>query len=302
MHDDRFAQVFAAVVRLGSIRKAAVTLGVDPSAVSRAISAAEIRYGVVLLERTSRGILLTEAGRVMRDHVWRQIEDGDRLRTQMKRLSAETDRQVRIRCGEGFLTDLIENGLPHIRTAAPGINLNVSLGTTQEICQSVAENSADIGIAYDIPADPNLRTLTHRPHPLTVIAPTSDRLVIDLKETMDLKAFIDVPMGLLPETYGVRKLLEISAERHGFHLKPFFTCSSISGLLHFVASGGGVTFLPSNAAAALVRQGSVRVATLSNPSLNFPNAALFVRARQRPVKASEIVAKALMISMKSFKD
>ena len=58
----RSISVFHAVARAASISKAAVELGVTPSAVSQQIHALETHLGTALLAKTGRRIKLTEAG------------------------------------------------------------------------------------------------------------------------------------------------------------------------------------------------------------------------------------------------
>lgn len=55
-------QAFASVARLRSFRRAAVDLGVSPSALSHALRGLESRLGVRLLNRTTRSVAPTEAG------------------------------------------------------------------------------------------------------------------------------------------------------------------------------------------------------------------------------------------------
>lgn len=54
--------VFLAIARHRSFRRAAVELGVSPSALSHALRAIEQRLGLRLLNRTTRSVALTEAG------------------------------------------------------------------------------------------------------------------------------------------------------------------------------------------------------------------------------------------------
>lgn len=63
---DRFQQLtsFVEVARRQSFARAAEQLGVNVSAVSRAVAALETRLGVRLLQRTTRRVALSEAGRV----------------------------------------------------------------------------------------------------------------------------------------------------------------------------------------------------------------------------------------------
>lgn len=55
-------EVFLAVARQRSFRKAAAALGVSPSAVSQALRTLESRLGTALFARTTRSVGLTEAG------------------------------------------------------------------------------------------------------------------------------------------------------------------------------------------------------------------------------------------------
>jgi len=58
-------EVFLAIVREGSLRAAARSLGVGAPAVSQQLKALERRMGVDLLVRTTRSVELTEAGRTL---------------------------------------------------------------------------------------------------------------------------------------------------------------------------------------------------------------------------------------------
>src|SRR5580658_2272254 len=58
--------VLAAVVETGNFVRAAETLGLTPSGVSRAVARLEARVGVRLLDRTPRAVSLTDEGRHFR--------------------------------------------------------------------------------------------------------------------------------------------------------------------------------------------------------------------------------------------
>ncbi len=69
---------FLAIATHGSFRRAAAELGLTPSALSHALRALEERVGVRLVNRTTRSVALTEAGRQLHARVapaWRDIHD-----------------------------------------------------------------------------------------------------------------------------------------------------------------------------------------------------------------------------------
>jgi LysR family transcriptional regulator, glycine cleavage system transcriptional activator len=59
----RGLQAFETVARVGSLGAAAVSIGITPSAVSHRLRGLEEELGVRLLERTPKGLCVTEAGR-----------------------------------------------------------------------------------------------------------------------------------------------------------------------------------------------------------------------------------------------
>lgn len=65
----RGLQAFEAVARLGNLAAAAHSLGITPSAVSHRVRGLEKELGVVLLQRSPRGLALTAAGRRYREGV-----------------------------------------------------------------------------------------------------------------------------------------------------------------------------------------------------------------------------------------
>jgi DNA-binding transcriptional LysR family regulator len=79
--------VFARVVEEGSFTGASKVLGFPKSTVSRRISRLEDRLGVRLLQRTTRKLSLTDAGRLYYDRCMRivsELEDAERAVTEMQ--------------------------------------------------------------------------------------------------------------------------------------------------------------------------------------------------------------------------
>ena len=67
--------LFVRVVELGSLTRAAESLGLPTSTVSRRITALETQVGERLIQRTTRKLVVTELGQVLLDHA-RQVADG----------------------------------------------------------------------------------------------------------------------------------------------------------------------------------------------------------------------------------
>src|SRR5690242_14609582 len=79
--------VFARVVDAGSFRAASAALGMPKSTVSRKVAELEERLDTRLLQRTTRRLSLTDAGRLFYDHCRRivtEVENAERAVTSLR--------------------------------------------------------------------------------------------------------------------------------------------------------------------------------------------------------------------------
>lgn len=230
---DRALRYFLAVIRSGSMRGAAEALHVAPSAISRQIAELEAAHGLPLLERQPRGVVPTEAGRVLAAHAQRREEEALLLRDQMRRLRGGEGGVVRLCCGPGFLADLLDNGLAGFAAAHPGIGFQVSLGGTDRIQDAVAEGEADLGLAYNPPARAGLESLAVASQPLAAILSPDHPLAAQV-EPLPLRRLAGEPLGLLPAGHGIRHLLARAEADGGFRMVPRLETASIELLRRFV--------------------------------------------------------------------
>lgn len=87
---------FVKAVECGSFSKAAEELYVTPSAVIQQIKSLENRVGVRLLDRTSRGVSVTEAGKYFYEKSKELIARSEAILAQMKDLQRERDNVIRV--------------------------------------------------------------------------------------------------------------------------------------------------------------------------------------------------------------
>ncbi|MBE9607584.1 LysR family transcriptional regulator [Acetobacteraceae bacterium H6797] len=286
--EDRALRYFLAVIRAGSIRGAAEALHVASSAISRQIAEMEAQHGLPLLERHARGVVPTEAGAAVAEHARRREEEALLLQDRLARLRRGEGGTVRLWAGEGLLADLLEHGLSPFGAAHPGIGFSVTLGGTARIQEAVAEGEADLGLAYNPPAQPGLTSLARAPQPLMAILPPGHRLA---RETgaVALHDLAGEPMGLMPPGHGIRHLLARVEADGGFLLAPRLETASIELLRRFVTSGMGITFLPRFSVGAELRQGALVALPLADPLPAAAMAHLLARAgRELPASSQRL--------------
>src|SRR4051794_19527061 len=78
--------LFLSVAKTGSISRAADELGISQPSVSAQVREFELRCGVDLLHRLPRGVTLTAAGKMVRDHAEGIFERSDQLQFALRNL------------------------------------------------------------------------------------------------------------------------------------------------------------------------------------------------------------------------
>ncbi len=117
---------FLAVAREGSIRRAAVALGVNHSTVSRRIRQLEGRYGARLFDPLPSGFSLTPVGEDVLE-LARDIElDMSMLAERMAGRDVEISGSVRISIGDNFVPKLAPL-LARMRATYPGMQIQVAV-------------------------------------------------------------------------------------------------------------------------------------------------------------------------------
>jgi DNA-binding transcriptional LysR family regulator len=87
---------FVQVVDRSSVGRGAEALGVAPSAVSRRIKDLEARLGAQLLQRTTRRMSVTEAGRAFYDRCQRILADLDEAEAEASDMTASLRGALRV--------------------------------------------------------------------------------------------------------------------------------------------------------------------------------------------------------------
>lgn len=149
MWDD--VRFFLAVARDGSIRRAAASLGVNHSTVSRRIRQLEDRYGTRLFDPLPNGFSLTHAGSDVLE-LAREIElDMSVLAQRMAGRDAEISGRVRISIGDNFVSRLAPL-LARMRAAYPAIQIQISVSNH---IANLSKREAEIALRVsNLPPEP----------------------------------------------------------------------------------------------------------------------------------------------------
>ena len=144
--DLRHIRYFAAVAAERHFTRAAERLGVAQPPLSRQIKELELELGVVLFDRDSRPIRLTEAGRIFHEQATRILSSTEQLRRSMQRLSASEKRRFVV----GFVASIVYGMMPEVirkfRAQSEGLEIQLLEMTTLEQVVALKDGRIDAGL------------------------------------------------------------------------------------------------------------------------------------------------------------
>src|SRR5258708_14778453 len=124
--------LFAKVVDFGSYTAAAKALGLQTSKLSRRIAALETELGVRLINRTTRRLSLTEAGKTFHRHCLALLDEAQAAKDAISQILASPQGPVRLPCPTGLLQGGVADVLvrflpkqPRVRIALDATNRRV---------------------------------------------------------------------------------------------------------------------------------------------------------------------------------
>jgi DNA-binding transcriptional LysR family regulator len=174
----RHLRYFIAVADELSFTRAAALLRVAQSAVSAQIRWLEESVGVVLLERTSRRVELSGAGRVFLQGAKKIIADLDELKRQARRIGRAESGQLAV----GFIGAQSHEWMPRVlkrfRQEHPGVEVTLTEMVPSAQLEALATHRLDVGVIGSIDGKP--------PHGLQVACIAEEQPMVGLPNDHEL--------------------------------------------------------------------------------------------------------------------
>jgi DNA-binding transcriptional LysR family regulator len=283
---ERRLHYFLQVAEAGSIRGAADRLGIEPSVVSRQVQQLEDELGVQLLQRHGRGIIPTEAAKLVIDHCRERRSSEALLLTQIGELKGLERGEIHIVAGEGFIEELVRWVLQDFCQQYPKLVVTLEFANAVDVVRMLANDQAHIGLAFRPPIDPAIRTVETRKQPMCVIT-WPDHPLTRQKQPLALSDVTPYPVGLMSRGFGLSNLVQLAEYSERIQFQPSLVTNSIATLKSYVKAHLGVTFLSAHAVANEVAQGTLVALRTRNEIFESAEAQLMVRAGRQMSFAAE---------------
>lgn len=234
-------RVFREVVRRGSLSAAAEALSFTQPAVSRQIAALEREAGAQLLERTPRGIRLTEAGRVLLGHAEAILDRMAIARAQVEAVAGLTGGRLRIGSFPTANATVVPRAIAAFAREHPAVELSLVEAITPEAIAHLRAGDVDVAV------------LTHGPDlegaDVDVVDLVDDELLVALPAAHPLAhkpklRLRDLRDETWIESVSAGRTLLDAALAQGFEPRVRFGAEGWLSKQGLVAAGVGVTLIP----------------------------------------------------------
>jgi len=231
---------FHTVARLGSVSLAADELHLTQPAVSIQIAALEASAGTALLQRTGRGIRLTEAGELLAGYanrivdLWR--EAGEEMAT-LQGVFTGTLRVGTVTTAEYLLPPLLVSFI----NDRPKVKVKLQVGNRDEIVRMLAGQEIDIAIMGRPPAELKTDARAFARHPMAFLAAPTDPLMS--VRGLTLADVAETRILVRERGSGTRTTVERVFKDQGLPLRIGSELSSNEAIKRMCAAGFGVAFL-----------------------------------------------------------
>jgi DNA-binding transcriptional LysR family regulator len=234
------------VVAQGSFTRAAKRLNLAQPTISLQIRELETRLGVRLVDRLGKRAFAPAAGRELIDHAQRIQQETDRLMAAMRRHRDGWLGQVRIGSSTTALIYHLPPVLQRLRREHPSIELVVTTGTTTGVVERILRNEIDLGIVSLPVSERQLDIAPLKAEPLVAIFAARTR---NLPNRVTAQFLRQYPLLLEFARAHVRALIIDWLSSDGVEPRPAMELDNLEAVKRMVASGLGVSIVPSAAIA-----------------------------------------------------
>jgi LysR family transcriptional regulator, low CO2-responsive transcriptional regulator len=168
-------EVFINVAESGSFSKGAEATFITQSTVSQHISALENEFGLKLLDRTGKGALLTEGGKLLLERARRLVDNAREIPLALSRFKGVEEAVLRI-AGSGIPGEyMIPAALPLLISRFPGLTLMLVQGNSREVLAKLLAEEVEFGVVGGWLAEDGLELTPFARDELVLIAPAGHR-------------------------------------------------------------------------------------------------------------------------------
>jgi DNA-binding transcriptional LysR family regulator len=257
-------EIFVTIATTGSFSKGAEAACITQPTASQHIAALEESCGVRLLDRTGRGVMTTEAGKIMLVHarqVIKSLKETEQAILQFRQADG-----VELCVGGSTIpgTYLLPKVIAALRATDPGIRVKVEIGDSSEVLARLNEENIEIGIVGSAADDKRFTTETLGYDEILLVAgkghPWCGRDAVKLGE------LLKEPIITREKGSGTSESVTAALRQHGITPDDLMVCATLPGseaIKQAVLAECGVAFISEMAVRGELKRGELVSINLS---------------------------------------
>lgn len=275
-------RAFLAVAEAGTFSRAAIRLATTQPILSRRIRMLEEELGVDLFHRTGRGVVLSEAGKLLEQYARGMLDTAATATRAIRALGASPVGHVTIGMPSSIATVLAVELVQGFRQAFPDVSLKVMEGYSGHVLDWLTTGRLDVAVLYDSPSlhgnalrtDPILRD------ELFLIGSPRDPARLG-NGPVAATRLGEIPMVLPSRPHGIRVLVDDAITRAGGRIGNVqMEIDAMHSMLALAESGAGYTVLSYSCVRDLVRSRRLQIWRIVQPTIT--RSLVITHATQRP--------------------
>lgn len=280
--DIRQLRYFVAIAEEGSLSAAALRVNVAQPSLSQHVIALEQELDVQLLERSPRGVSLTQPGDILLTHARQVIAALEEAKEAVRQSDEAPRGDVAFGLPSSIAMVLSVPLAETVRLELPKVKLRAIDAMSGFIKTWLEDQSIDLGILYDLGS---VRHLSHRELMTEELhffsAPDAWPFATAPGSPVPLKALAGVELVLPSPHHGLRSMIDRIAKGQGVALDVTTEMDGLGQIKTMVARGSGYTILAPAAAIDFVERGELIMAPIVEPAMVRP--VFLVRNPAKPV-------------------
>ena len=246
MLDVRRMRVLREVARCGSFSAAAEALSFTQSAVSQQIAALEREAGTTLVERSVRGIRLTDAGRALVRHTEAILGRLAEAEAELEAIAGLRGGRLRMASFESAGATLMPLAIATFRERHPAVELSLSLAEPMDSLPKLKSGELEIALSFDpndvaVPGGESIEHVHLLDDPL-YLALAPDHPLANKRNLRLADLASDAWIEGTPNC-ACSAMLRRACERAGFSPRIAFESDDYAAIQGFVAAGVGVALI-----------------------------------------------------------
>lgn len=259
----RELQIFLTVAECGKMSEAARQLFITQSSVSQAVASIEKEYDILLFERLSNGLFLTEDGKKLLAYsrsffaVKKDMEDF--------LMNVSRHHQLKVGATVTVGTCVISTILKCVKNHFSDIDFAVSVANTHILEEMLLTNKIDVGLIEGKTSHPDLVSRDVINDSMVLVCSPEHRFFG--REQVALDELRDEIFVLREKGSGTRALFEEQVEALHFPLQVKWSCYNSEAIKNIVCDGHGISVISRRLVEAELNQGRLWACTIDGVEL-----------------------------------